>query len=338
MKFGVWYDFRSGSAPAGPHYRECLSEIVAAEELGYASAWLSEHHFVEDGYLPAQLQAAGVIAGRTSKLRIGTNVLLLPLYHPLRVAEDAAVLDLLSDRRLTLGVGGGYVDFEFETFGVERRFRPSLMEEGVAVMRQAWRTGRIGFQGKRWQFPDRPFTPQPERDIPLYFGANSEPAIKRAAQLADGFLIAAGGDPRVGVQQWQTLQAELRALGREREPFPIVYSAWVWVDEDPERAWQTAAPAIAYQMGRYADWGTDRDKPRPAPLDPSQLDREKFCFIGHPDQVAERLLTLQKQIPFEELCFWGRLPGLTHAQARAHLELFQNKVVPQIQAELTALS
>ena len=334
MKFGVWYDFRNGDTPAGPHYRECLAEIVAAEELGYASAWLSEHHFVEDGYLPAQLQAAGVIAGRTSKIRIGTNVLLLPLYHPLRVAEDAAVLDLLSDRRLVLGVGGGYVQFEFEIFGVERRFRPSLMEEGLAVMRQAWRTGRIGFEGKRWQFPDRPFTPQPERDIPVYFGANSEEAIKRAARLGDGFLIAAGGDPRIGVKQWETLQGELKALGKEREPFPLVYSAWIHVDEDPERAWQTAAPAIAYQMSRYADWGTDREKPRPAQVDPSQLDREQFCFIGHPDQVAERLVNLHKQIPFEELCFWGRLPGLTHAQATAHLELFQNKVVPQIQAEL----
>lgn len=155
--FGVWYDFRQ-PLPRPISYRqfyaEALDEIVLAEQLGYTDCWTSEHHFVDDGYLPSHMAILGAVAGRTERIKLGT-VLLLPLYHPLRVAEDAAVLDLASGGRFTLGVGAGYVQFEFET-GVERTHRPSSMEEGVKIIRRAWDEGRIGFSGQRWQFPDLP--------------------------------------------------------------------------------------------------------------------------------------------------------------------------------------
>jgi alkanesulfonate monooxygenase SsuD/methylene tetrahydromethanopterin reductase-like flavin-dependent oxidoreductase (luciferase family) len=136
--FGLWYDFRQ-KPPLGDYarfYAECLEEIEEGERLGFTNVWLSEHHFVDDGYLPSPLVVAAAIAARTTSMGIGTNVLLLPMHHPLRVAEDAAVVDLVSGRRFTLGVGQGYVQHEFEALGFNRKKRPSLFEEGGEVMRQ----------------------------------------------------------------------------------------------------------------------------------------------------------------------------------------------------------
>ena len=137
--FGLWYDFRQ-RPPLGDYarfYAECLEEIEESERLGFAGVWLSEHHFVDDGYLPSPLVVAAAVAARTERIKIGTNVLLLPMHHPLRVAEDAAVADLVSGGRFVLGVGQGYVQHEFETLGYERKYRPSLFEEGIEVIRQA---------------------------------------------------------------------------------------------------------------------------------------------------------------------------------------------------------
>jgi alkanesulfonate monooxygenase SsuD/methylene tetrahydromethanopterin reductase-like flavin-dependent oxidoreductase (luciferase family) len=142
--FGLWYDFRQ-RLPLGDYarfYAECLEEIEEGERLGFTGAWLSEHHFVDDGYLPSPLAVAAATAARTKTMTVGTNVLLLPMHPTLRVAEDAAVVDLISGGRLVLGVGQGYVQHEFETLGFERKYRPSLFEEGIEVIRHAFEGGR----------------------------------------------------------------------------------------------------------------------------------------------------------------------------------------------------
>ena len=329
MKFGVWYDFRQPlprPLDYARFYAECLDEIVAAESLGFHQVWFSEHHFVDDGYLPSQLVVASHVAGRTKTIELGTNVLLLPLYHPLRVAEDAAVLDLLSGGRFTLGIGGGYVDFEFQTLGAERKFRPSLLEEGVAILRQCWDTGRTQFQGKRWQFQDLPFTPQPERHLPIFFGANGPAAIERAGRLGDGFLATAPQGFDAVKQVYPQWCDAVRKSGRDPLQLPFVLSAWLYLREDADQAWAEAAPCIAYQLSRYGEWGTDKDQPVPPPIQVSDLKRENFPLIGAPDQVLEQLRQLYKEVPYTQVCFWGRLPGLNHQQALSSTALFARHI------------
>jgi alkanesulfonate monooxygenase SsuD/methylene tetrahydromethanopterin reductase-like flavin-dependent oxidoreductase (luciferase family) len=335
--FGVWYDFRQSlpfSIPYRQFYEEALEEIVFAEQLGYSHCWTSEHHFVDDGYLPSHMAVLGAIAGRTKHIQLGTNVLLLPLHHPLRVAEDAAVLDLASGGRFTLGVGAGYVQFEFETLGVERAQRPSLMEEGVKVIRRAWDEGRIGFSGKRWQFSDLPFSPRPERRIPIYFGANAPSALTRAVRLGDGFV--SGNPTNLGMvrKQYAALAEAMKTGGKTPESFPYVLSTSLYLGDTPEQAWQDVAPGIAYQLSRYIDWGTDRESPRPKPLKAADLQPENFSWIGTPQQVAENLVELYRDVPYQQVCFWARLPGLSTAQVRRNLERFQTEVVPLVEKAL----
>ena len=219
--FGLWYDFRQRLplTDYAAFYAECLEEIEEGERLGYEGVWLSEHHFVDDGYLPSPLVVAATIAARTSRMTIGTNVLLLPMHHPLRVAEDAAVADLVSGGRFVLGVGQGYVQHEFETLGFERRYRPSLFEEGIEAIRHAWRDGRIGYEGKRWRFDDLPFEPRPQQPPPIYVGAFADPAIDRAARLADGFLASAGGGAFGNT--YRKVRDALARHGREDDGLPL---------------------------------------------------------------------------------------------------------------------
>src|SRR4051812_43174143 len=139
MRFGLWYDFRNppGSGrPSRDLYRETLDQIVYAEELGFDDIWLSEHHFVPDGYLPSCLPMAAAIAGRTERVSIGTNILLPHFHHPIRLAEDCAVVDLLSSGRFILGVAVGYRLEEFGPFGIDRRRRGSITEEAIEVLRR----------------------------------------------------------------------------------------------------------------------------------------------------------------------------------------------------------
>jgi alkanesulfonate monooxygenase SsuD/methylene tetrahydromethanopterin reductase-like flavin-dependent oxidoreductase (luciferase family) len=334
--FGLWYDFRQRS-PLGDYarfYAECFEEIEEAERLGYAGVWLSEHHFVDDGYLPSPLVVAAAVAARTQRMTVGTNVLLLPMHHPLRVAEDAAVADLVSGGRFVLGVGQGYVQREFEVLGFNWEHRPSLFEEGIEIIRRAWEEGRIGYEGKRWRFEDLPFEPRPERSPPIYIGAFADPAIDRAARMGDGFLTSAawgGGN----VVTYRKVREALARHGRADEDFPYVASGVVYVHEDSARARGDVAPAIAYQRSRYAEWGTDRGKPKPEPVRPEDLPWERY-FVGNPDELAEGLARLYEEAPYDHFCFWARLPGITHEQALKSMRLFASEVAPRVRDAVKA--
>lgn len=328
--FGLWYDFRQPrpfEQDYASFYAECLEEIEAGESFGLTDVWLSEHHFVDDGYLPSPLVVASAIAARTTTMRIGTNILLLPMHHPLRVAEDAAAVDLVSGGRFTLGVGQGYVQHEFEVLGFNRKNRPSLFEEGIEVIRQAFETGRTGYEGKRWRFDDLPFEPRPSGKLPIYAGAFADPAIDRAARLADGFLASAGGG--AFGETYRKVREALERHGRMDEKFPYIASGVAFVHEESGRAREIVGPAITYQRNRYAEWGTDREKPRPEEIWEEDLPWDRY-LVGTPEVVAEGLISLYREAPYDHFCFWGRLPGVTHEQALENMRLFAAEVAPKV--------
>ena len=142
LRFGLWYSLRNPAQWQRPYaeiYAETLKQIAWAETIGYDDVWLTEHHFCEDGHAPSILPIAAAVAATTKRLRIGTSVLLLPLHHPVRVAEDAATIDILSNGRFDLGVGIGYRLEEFAGLGLTRADRASRVDEGIEIIRALWR-------------------------------------------------------------------------------------------------------------------------------------------------------------------------------------------------------
>src|ERR671934_2274747 len=139
VTFGAWMDLRPGRglAPTPAFYAERLEEAVLADRLGLAAVWGSEHHAVEDAHLSAQLPFLAAVAARTERVRVATGVLLLPLYRPRDVAEQAGVVDLVAGGRLLLGLGAGWVEREFDAFGVDRSMRGRLLEDKLTWLRRA---------------------------------------------------------------------------------------------------------------------------------------------------------------------------------------------------------
>lgn len=223
-EFGVMHDFRQPlpwRTSTTDYYSECLALINEAEALGYESVWLPEHHGTADGFLPSPLVIAAAIAARTTRIRVGTSVLLLPLHNPIRVAEDVTVADHISGGRMMLGVGQGYAPEEFELLEIDRRHRPSRFEESIQIIRAAVRDGRTGLEGRRFRIPTGPFPLA--SDVPIHIGATGGPALDRAVRLGDG-LLSYVAEPEQFHQRYGDYQDALirpvRLLGAAARPHP----------------------------------------------------------------------------------------------------------------------
>ena len=328
--FGVLHDFRQAlphSLEPARYYAECLDQVVRAERLGFDTVWFGEHHFTADGFLPSPLVAAAAVAARTSRIGIGTNILVLPLHHPLRVAEDAAVVELLSDGRLVLGVGQGYAEDEFAGLGADRGRRGALLEEGIGVLRQAWDDGVVtGADGRTLTF-----APRPARRVPILVGAVAPRAVDRAVRLADGMIVHAS---RITEHRprWDTLDAALTRHRRLRADFTVIGSTVVHVDDDSVRAWATATRAM-----HYYEHLLSRADPAALPTTPAVPGTRADYLVGTPPEVAERMVALLRTAPYDHLCFWGRLPGLDAATSVRSLELFAREVRPPVEAALATV-
>ena len=335
VNFGLWYDYRNPATSELSFeqlYRENLEQIQHAETRGFDSVWLTEHHFRDDGYTPSPLVIAAAIANATRAMRIGTNLLLLPLYHPVRVAEDAATLAILSNGRFDLGVGAGYVEREYQVFGRRLQQRPSLMEEGIATIRQAWSGEPIELQGRRYRFEQLPVTPVPRQRPRLLMGAVAEPAIERAARLADGFLCSGG----IGRDHY--LKAG-ENLGRDPAGGAIYSGSWSIVAADPDRARAELGPCLVHQMRSYQSMGSFGGSDAPAIDHPEAAIEQGFYEFWTPDEAIERITAeLQAYPQTRDIHFWGRFPGESQASAVTRINLIADRVLPRVRQSLETRS
>lgn len=333
VNFGLWYDFRNPAQwrqPFGRMYAAYLDQIVRAEALGFDSVWLTEHHFCDDGYTPSPLVIAAAIGARTSRMRIGTNLMVLPLHDPKRIAEDAATLSLLTGGRFDLGVGIGYKQSEFEAFGRELKHRPSLIEEAIEIIRRAWDDKKIDFAGKRFTVGNHRITPAPEVKPRIYLGGMSEAAIDRAARIADGFLSTGG----IGQD---TYIAALAKAGKSPDEGTIIAGHWAIISDDPAAESQRVGPHILYQANEYIRWGAF-GPPDTTPLfdNAEAAIRDGLYEMWDADTAITNISNLLERVPqIKDIHFWAQLPGETADDGQRRVDVIAQKVLPAVKRRLS---
>lgn len=315
-------------------YAQALDLAEQSERLGLDSVWVSEHHFVDDGYLPSLLPLCAAIAARTRRIQIGTGLVLAPLHDPLRLAEDAAVTDLIAGGRLILGIGLGWRAEEFEALGVPLAQRVPRMVASMDTMRRAWR-GELVPGGAAQDGPAVPVRPLPARPggPPLWIGAMSEPAVRRSGRIADGFM-ATEVTPAMLAEQVALARAEFGAAGRSG-PFPVSVHLPVLAWDEPD-AWELIRDYHRYIAWKYEDMDGARGRGgEPQPPPPMTSDEEdalrRSIIIGTPAEVASRIDEYRRAAG-GDLVFVARLyyPGLAWDLQRQALATFARDVAPLV--------
>jgi alkanesulfonate monooxygenase SsuD/methylene tetrahydromethanopterin reductase-like flavin-dependent oxidoreductase (luciferase family) len=321
MEFGIGpvtaqqtpFDDRS----VGEIYRDTVDLMAAGEELGFTSAWVTEHHFVPDGHVSSPLSFVAALASRTESMRIGTGILLPSFYEPIKLAEDVSTVDLLSDGRVTLGLGLGYRDAEFDGFGVPKRERVGRMVETVKFMRRVWTGDPVSFDGEFVQCENLEVTPTPAAGPPVWLGAISESAVRRAARLGEAWM-AGPFHPLQGITKrvdWYEEEDEMREL-------PILRHCFVSEDD----AWAKVRDGIEYVERQHYEWDDTE-------WEEGALDHiRETGFFGTPEEVAADIEAYREELDVDaplHFLLWFCYPGVSKADTRASLELFADEVMPQ---------
>ena len=336
VNYGLWYDFRNPQEwrePFDQFYEQRLTQIGYAETLGFDSVWLTEHHFCDDGYTPSPLVLGAAIGARTERMRIGTNLMLLPLHDPVRIAEDSATLSLCTGGRFDLGVGIGYRELEFDQFQRKLSHRPSLVEEGIEVIRRCWSGQPVNFSGKRFSVGDIAVSPAPVRAPDILLGGMVEPAIDRAARIADGFLCTGG----IGLE----LYAEaLVRHGKNPADGSAVLGSWAIIAEDPEAEAARLGEHVLYQTNEYIKWGAF-GPPDETPLfeDAPSAIKNGLYELWDADLAVQNIARLLNEYPMiRDIHFWAQFPGEPVESGTERIRFIADNVLPRLRGLAHGLS
>jgi alkanesulfonate monooxygenase SsuD/methylene tetrahydromethanopterin reductase-like flavin-dependent oxidoreductase (luciferase family) len=319
MRVGCYLDLRNPprwERPWDQHYARTLERCVEVERLGLDSVWCSEHHLFEDGYLPQPLTFLAAVAAVTDRIRLGTAVYLGALRPPVQVAEEAAVVDLLSGGRLELGLGAGYRVPEYAAFGADIARRYTLTDACAREVRRLWREGAV--------------TPPPIQDpVPIWMGYQGPQGARRAGLLGEGLLS-------VDRALLEPYRAGLVEGGHDPATARMAGVVSFVLADDPEAAWPRIREHLAYQWDSYHAYGaegTGRDAPRP--IDPDRWrtgsgDRPPRFEVLSPEDAAARLVALADGVPLEEVYCWASIAGMPDDLVDRHLELLATRLRPLV--------
>ena len=246
MELVIIYDMRAPSfgASARELYAAALDQVQWADELGFDTVGLGEHHCSPDGYNPSPLILASALGGRTRRIRFRIAVLLAPLYDPIKLAEDAAVTQLATGGRLILGIGGGYRPAEFEMFGKRLEDRWRAIGETVELLRTAWTGEPFEWKGRRCRV-----TPPPDPAPKILLGGASAASARRAARIADGWF------PPLEPSLWTPYRNECIRLGKpDPGEYPRQGPIFLWISKEPEKDWARLMPHALHQLRSYSEW------------------------------------------------------------------------------------
>lgn len=343
-EFGLFFQLpQAPGQDVAQRYRDTIAQVVHGDQIGYDAAWLAEMHFLpEFSVLPSPMVTMAAIAALTEQIRLGSGVTLVPLVDPIRAAEDAATLDIISGGRLEYGIGRGSIGDHFAGFNVNIADRAERFNEALTVIRQAWSDEPVNFEGRHFSYRDVRVVPKPIQrpGPPLRLAANSDESFVRACE-----------------EQWPLFASPITAFKEDLDRrFSMYHDARpdapvrdtglalpVHVHESSETAKAEAEASFMGYLKVVGDtgarsWARRGGDPNDLPplvrrnRDASYQEAlDQMCAIGNPDEVTAKLSTLQERYGVGHFITWcntgGRIP---HDQVTRSMSLFMKECAPNI--------
>ena len=347
MKFGLFYQLPCApDQSAADRYHETIEQIILADELGFTTAWLAELHFFQPfSIMPAPLQIAVAAAQRTRRIRFGTAVVLLPFHHPLRVAEEAAVADILTGGRLDLGVGRGTIAVHFRGYGVPRDESRERFEESLAIIRKAWKSERFSHQGRFYQIPDISVAPKPlqKPHPPIRIAANSPDTAEFAGSQGYDVMAASPINPLPRffdhIARYRAARAE---AGHDAATSDVAGLFFCSTADSLARVRAEYEPSVMHYFRTIGDQAMLGDqaqyegsyqylkevRERALNVKWDEIN-DSMAIFGAPEECIKRITEIHENARINQLVCWfnpgGRIP---HRDVMAAMERFASKVIP----------
>ncbi len=316
----------------GTYYAEALEEVTRAEALGFDSVWMEEHHSVTNHYWPSPFTVLAGFATRTSRMTLGTDIAVAAFHHPVRLAEDVAMLDVMSGGRATLGIAIGYKPDEFALYGVELEKRGARFEEQLAIVKGLWTQEHVRFAGTYYRVDGR-LEPKPVQKPhpPIWIGGWGDITLRRAATLANNWIPGPTADLVRLLKGKRQFLENRRAAGRSQDPaeWPLTRDLIIADTDRQARELAEEHIMVAYRREYAGGW-------RHPFIDASiatDLDRlmEDRFIIGGPDQCIPKIRRFVEQYGMTHLICRMFFPGMPHAHIMRELELLAREVIPAFQ-------
>ncbi|WP_428338896.1 LLM class flavin-dependent oxidoreductase [Mycobacterium sp.] len=318
VKVGVYFDLRNPAQwrqDPSRLYSFTLEACEEAEHLGASSVWFSEHHLFIDDYLPSPLTFAAAVAARTSRVRIGTAVVIAPIHQPAEIAEQSAIVDILSSGRLDLGLGTGYRAPEFDLYDAPLNGKYARTDDTVRRLRQLWRDGGI--------------TPGPVQEkLPIWMGYQGPQGARRAGLLGERLL-----SPNSAL--WEPYSQALVEAGYPIESGRMAGGIQGWVSDDPDRDWPLVSKHLAHQLNTYRRHMVEgTDQPVPKPVDVQRVVEAQgrgplgsFSY-GTPEAVATSIRELIAGAPVDTVFLWASIGGMDDVTVMNNIHTICTRLAP----------
>ena len=326
MKFGFI------PTEGGAFYPEFLEEVLSGESLGFDSVWLEEHHGVKDHYWPSPLTGLAGVATRTERIAIGTNILVLPFYHPVRVAEDAALLNIMSRGRFILGAAIGYKPDEFALYQTPMEKRGARFEEAIRLIKLLWTQETVDFEGRFYRLEKMKIEPRPATPPPVWLGGWGELALARAARLGDAWIPGPTANLQKLLGSQKLYRQNLMAAQVDPATRPTPLTREVVIAETDQRAWEMAEKHLLvnyrdeYGGGKWEHPLIGREDTTPV-ANLESISQERF-LIGSPERVIQQLQKFKDTFGVDHLICRLFFPGIPHDFILRELQLLASEVMP----------
>ncbi len=313
-------------------FEEHLEQVRLARAVGFGSVWASQHYLSDPFTYFQPIPTLARVAAEAGGMRLGTGVLLLPLHHPVDVAEQLATLDVITGGRLIFGVGLGYRDVENQALGVDPKARVGRLIEGLDVVERLWQGEPVTYEGRHFQLRDVRISMRPAQRPrpPIWLAANADAGVKRAARLGDAWLM----NPHTTLATLERQQALFTAtrhdLGRPSPAeTPLIKECYVAPDARSARA--EAAPLLESKYRAYRRWEQDKALPPGETFDAGfdELARDRFV-VGDPSAVAEELARYRARLGVTTFVFRLQWPGMEQARVLRSIKLLGEQVLPRL--------